>query len=159
MSNFNLLEILRSWWLLPLALSILGFFLSLWIIVPAPTWTLLPFGVVAPEISPWLIVVNAIALALAIPLNKGWWSNIIIVCSLIGLLLSFLPIAQFSGANKSFKGEMERVLGADYLDKIPQAVQEKMRPKPLVIADIFRGIFIPEIRINRGIIFASPDGV
>ncbi len=159
MSNLNLLEILQFWWLLPSILSILGLLLSFWIVVPAPTFGLLPFGVCAPEISPWLIVINAIALALAIPINKGWWSNLIIVCSLISLLLSLLPLAQFSATNQRFETEVERVLGKEYLAKIPQNVRDKMRPKPLVIADVFRGISIPEIRIDRGIVFASPDGV
>ena len=159
MSNLNLLEILRYWWLLLSILSILGLLLSIWIVVPAPTWILLPLGVVAPEISPLLVLLNFVALALAIPINKGWWSNLIVVCSLIGLFLSFLPLTQFSTANKSFKTEVERVLGTDYLEKIPQDIKEKMRSQPLVIADIFRGISIPKIRINRGIVFASPDGV
>lgn len=159
MANLNLSEIIKFWWLLPAGLSILGLLLSLWIIIPAPTFGLLPFGVVVPEISPWLIVINAIALALTIPTNKSWWSNLIIVCSLIGLFLSLLPLAQFPLANRVFETELERVLGNEYLAKIPQNVREKMRPKPLVIADIFRGISIPKVRIDRGIVFASPEGL
>ena len=159
MSNFNLSEILRLWWLLPFALSILGLFLSLWIIVPAPNWSLLPFGVVAPEVSPWLILINAIALTLGILLNKGWWSNFIVVCSLIGLMLGLIPLVQFSSTNKRFSAEMERVLGTEYLNTIPQDFKDRMRPQPLAIADAFKGISQSEIRIYRGTVFASPDGV
>lgn len=159
MSNFNLLGILRFWWLLPLALSIFGLFLSLWIVVPAPNWSLLPFGVVAPEISPWLIIINAIALTIGILFNKGWWSNFIIVCSLIGLILSVIPLGQFPSTHKRFVVEMERVLGTDYLDSIPQNIQNRMRSQPFAIADIFRGIAKSDIRIDRGTVFASPDGV
>lgn len=157
----------QFWWLLPLILSILGLFLSLWIIVPAPTFSLLPFGVCAPEVSPWLIVINAIGLSLAVSISillglgisQSWLSNIIIVFSLIGLLLSFLPLLQFPATNKRFTAEMERVLGANYLNKIPQDLQAAMRPQPLAIAEVFRGIPRQEVRIDKGIIFASPDGV
>jgi hypothetical protein len=45
--------------LLVLVLSGAGFFLSSWIVVPAPTYSLLMLGVGAPEVSPWLILLNA----------------------------------------------------------------------------------------------------
>ena len=151
-------SIFQLWWLLPLILSILGLFLSLWIIVPAPTFSLLPFGVCAPEVSPWLIVINTIALALVLWISQSWLSNFIIICSLFGLLLSCLPLLQFPATNQRFATEMERVLGTDYLKDLPQ-LRAAMRSKPLAIADVFRGISIKEVRIDRGTIFASPDGV
>ncbi|MEM8832036.1 MAG: alpha/beta hydrolase, partial [Cyanobacteria bacterium P01_G01_bin.19] len=159
--NTKSVEIFQFWWLIPSILSILGLFLSLWIIIPAPNWLLLPFGVCAPEVSPWLIVLNAIALSLAIPTNKGWWSNLIIICSLVSLLISFLPLIQFSDTNRAFEAEMEQTLGSDYLDKIPAVTRDKMRSQPLSILDVFRGIPTSEsdIRVERGIVFASPDGV
>ena len=147
---------MQFWSLSILIFSIFGLFLSLWIIIPAPTWTLLPLGVGAPELSPWLIVVNAIALILATVFYKGWGSNLIIVGSLIGIIIASLPLLQFSAVNRSFEAAIERVLGADYLDDISQ---EQMRSKPLAIADVFRGIPIADVRIDRGIVFASPDGV
>ena len=151
-------SILQLWWLLALILSILGLFLSLWIIVPAPTFSLLPFGVCAPEVSPWLIVINAIALASIFWISRSWLSNFIVVCSLFGLLLSCLPLLQFPATNQRFAAEMERVLGTDYLKDLSQ-LQAAMRSKPLAIADVFHGIPIKEVRIDRGTIFASPDGI
>ena len=159
MSNSNLLEILRFWWLIPSILSILGLFLSLWIVIPAPTFSLLPFGVVTPEISPWLVAINAIALTLATFINKSWWSNFIIIASLISLFISLIPLVQFSATNQAFEAEIEQVLGKDYLEKIPQATRNKMRSQPLSILDVFRGIPKSDIRTQRGIVFASPDGV
>ena len=150
---------MQFWSLSILIFSIFGLFLSLWIIIPAPTWTLLPLGVGAPELSPWLIVVNAIALILATVFYKGWGSNLIIVGSLIGIIIASLPLLQFSAVNRSFEAEIERVLGADYIKSIPQKTKAQMRSKPLAIADVFRGIPIADVRINRGIVFASPDGV
>ena len=153
----NILEF-QFWWLLLLVWSILGLFLSLWIVVSAPTSWLLPLGVCAPELSPWLLVINAIALLLAFVV-KGWLSNFLLVCSLIGLSLSLLPLLQLPATNQRFEQEISRALGKDYLDNIPQDLQSRMRPKPFAIADVFRGIPSQEVRIDRGVVFASPDGV
>ena len=159
MSQLNLLEIWQFLWLVPLLLSMLGFFLSLWIVIPAPTFTLLPLGVGAPEVSPWLIAINAIALLLTILIHNSWWPVLIIICSLLGLILSLLPLLQLPAANKRFAVEMATVLGTDHLQALPQALQTQLRPRPFAIADAFRGIPSPEVRIDRGIIFASPDRV
>ena len=148
----------QFWWVLPLLLSILGLFLTLGIVVSAPTFFLLPLGVCAPELSPWLTVINAIALLLAFVV-KGWLSNFILVCSFIGLSLSLLPLLQLPATNQRFEQEMSRALGKDYLNNIPQDLQNQMRPQPFAIADVFRGIPSQEVRIDRGIVFASPDGV
>lgn len=139
--------------------SIIGFFLSIWIIIPAPTFFLLPLGVGAPEVSPWLIVVNTIALILNSFLPKSWLFYLILVCSGLGLCLSLLPLIQLPAANAQFATEMEAVLGEDYLQSIPETLQNKMRPHSFILKDVFRGIRQPEVRIQRGIIFASPDEI
>ena len=145
---------------IPLLFSAIGFFLSLWILVPAPTSFLLPLGVGAPEISPWLMVINAIALVLTISkANQSWLYAIALILSICGLLLSVLPLIQFPAANGKIVQEMEAVLGVDYQTKIPQDDLEKMRSQPLILGDVFRGITIPEICMERGITFAKPDGV
>ena len=160
MSDLNLLEILLLVWRsLPLTISIFGLFLSLWIVVPAPTFGLLPLGVCAPELSPWLIAIEGVALALAFLINKPSSFDLVIICSLLGLSLSFLPLIQFPATERLFATEVERVLGADYLEQIPPATRAKMRSQPLVIADVFRGISHADVRIDRGLVFASPDGV
>ena len=159
MLNLSLWEIVQLWWLFPFILSLLGGFLSLWIVVPAPNWTLLPFGVCAPEISAWLVVVNAIALSSTLWISQSWLFNLILVCSLLGLILSLLPLVQLPATNKRFAEEMERVLGTDYLENISQDVRDKMRLKPFALANFFRGVSRSNIQIERGIVFASPDGV
>ena len=143
----------------PLGLSALGFLLSLWIVVPAPTRLLLPLGVVAPEISPWLVGINAIALLLIISsLHTGWLYSGALVCSLLGLLLSLLPLIRFPAANARIAAEMQTVLGADYLSQIPQSAQTQMRAHPLNLINVFGGIPIGEVYIARGIEFANLDG-
>ncbi|MDJ0797103.1 MAG: alpha/beta hydrolase [Calothrix sp. MO_167.B12] len=159
MSQLNFLEIFRFVWLVPLLLSLLGFFLSLWIIIPAPTFSLLPLGVGAPEISPLLIAIHGSVLLLTMGIDKGWWSVVIFICSVVGLILSLLPLLQLPTANQEFTAEMETVLGVDYLQAIPQDLLTQMRPQPFVMADVWRGIPQDKVRIARGIIFASPDQV
>ena len=145
---------------IPLLFSAMGFFLSLWIVVPAPTYFLLPLGVGAPEISPWLIVINGIALVLTIPkANQNWLYNLALILSVFGLFLSLLPLIQFPATNSRIAQEMEAVLGADYQSKIPQDYLKKMRSQPLILKEVFRGITIPEVRITKGITFAKPDSV
>ena len=149
----------QFWWLLPLVLSILGLFLSLWIVISAPTFFLLPLGVCAPELSPWLFIINAIALVWAIVVNKGWLSYFMVVCSMLGLSISLLPMLQLPPTNQRFEQEMSRALGKDYLNNIPQNLRSSMRPRPFSLTDAFRGIPTQKVRIDRGIVFASPDGV
>ncbi len=159
MPQSNLFGIFQFLGFIPLLLSLVGFFLSIWIVIPAPTMSLLPLGVGAPEVSPWLFLVNAIALLLTVLIHKSWLSNLSLILSLLGIVLSLLPLIQLPAAHGKFAAEMETVLGTDYLKDIPETVQTKMRPQPLFLTDVFRGIPQPEVRIQRGIIFASPDGV
>ncbi|MEQ9622419.1 alpha/beta hydrolase fold domain-containing protein [Coleofasciculus chthonoplastes] len=153
----------------PLFLSGVGLFLSLWVIVPAPTFWMLPLAVAAPEASPWLLGVNAIALILAIlNLHEGGLDNFAVICSLIGLILSLLPLIQFPGVNARIAAQMQRDLGVEDLATITPDAPTPMRPQPFSLADAFRGIAIAkrccfqqiaEVRIDRGIIFSQPDGV
>jgi acetyl esterase/lipase len=152
-------QILHYFWLVPSLLSILGLFLSLWIIVPAPTYSLLPLAVVAPEVSPWLMSLHVLELLLIVFVHNSWWSALILTCSLLGLLLSLLPLSQLATLNDQLAAEMETGLGIDYLQNISDLLQSPMRPQPFVLADVFRGIPTKAVRIQRGIIFASPEGV
>ena len=145
---------------IPLALSLIGFFLSLWIVIPAPTLFLLPLGVGAPEISPWLVGVNAIAILLLLRFfRQGWLSRLFLVCSVVALILSLLPLLQFPSTNQRFSVAMQSTLGTDYINQIPQAQRTMMRPTPLALFDLFRGIPDGDIRYTPKIKFAAPDNV
>jgi acetyl esterase/lipase len=145
---------------IPFLLSLVGFFLSLWIVVPAPTMALLPLGVGAPEISPWLMAVNAIALLLAIlGLSKSWFYSAALGLSLVGFMISSLPLVQFPSTQARFEIEMQRALGTHYREEIPAPVQIQMRPRPFILADIWRGIGVDPVRSVKGVVFARPDGI
>ena len=141
-------------------ISAVGLFLSLWIVVPAPTLTLLTLGVGAPEVSPWLILLNTSALLLLLFQPQiGVIFNLALIASVLGLFLSCIPLSQLPAANAGFERQMTQTLGTNYLDKVPISVKTKMRSQPFSFWDAFRGIPLPEVRIKRGIVFAVQDAI
>ena len=149
---------------LTLLISGVAFFLTAWIVVPAPTLTLLPLSVGAPEIGPWLMVANAIAALLAVRYaRKRWLFRLVLACSLLSLTISTLPLGQFSAAQKQAETNFQTTLGANYLAQIDPAIRASMRVKPFVLRDAFRGIppqpLEKSVRTTTGIPFAAPDGV
>ncbi|MBD3884378.1 alpha/beta hydrolase [Phormidium tenue FACHB-886] len=143
-----------------LLLGFVGLFLSLWIVVPAPNFALLRLAVGAPEASPWLFGLNTIAILLLLfSHRKGGLYSLALACSVAALALSAYPLSQFPAANREVNGIMYRSLGLDYRSKIPAALDTKLRPQPLVLSDVFRGIPMGEVRVQTDIIFAGPDGV
>ncbi|HEY9596680.1 MAG TPA: alpha/beta hydrolase [Cyanophyceae cyanobacterium] len=150
-------------WLLPavaLLLSGAGFLLSCWIVIPAPTLSLLVLGVGIPEISPWLVVWNAIALGLSlVTIHSNLLQRLALSASLIGLILSLLPLIQLPTTAQRMAAAMAEGLGADYMARTSKAVQLQTRSHPFVLADVFRGIATSPVRYTPGIPFAAPDGV
>jgi len=143
----------------PPAFSLIGLFLSLWIVIPAPTLFLLPLGVGAPEISPWLVGVNAIAILLLLRFHQGLFSRIFLVGSVVALILSLLPLMQVSSTNQRFSVAMQSALGNDYLEPISQERRVNNRPSPFVLLDAFRGIPASDVRSTSNIQFSNPGGV
>jgi acetyl esterase/lipase len=88
--------------------------------------------------------------------------------SLVGLLLSVLPLVQLPATQQHMAAAMVNGLGADYMARIPSNVQIQMRlPKghrqsrshPFILTDAFRGIDTGKVRYTAGIQFANPNGV
>lgn len=140
---------------LALLLSAIGFFLSCWIVIPAPTYFLLTLGVGAPEVSPWLLVLNAIAILALVNIRRRSRLHVALVASLIGILLSALPLLQLPGTEQQMAAAMRSALGAEYIAQLPGDV----RSQPFVLSDAFTGIYPGECRYTPGIQFAEPDGV
>jgi acetyl esterase/lipase len=151
-------------WLVGLLLLI-GLLLSIWIILPAPMFSLLPLSVGAPEISPGLLILNglvAISIWVAFYLRGFRYQRLFVLTlclSGLALGLSASPLLQFSAVQQQAQAAIVTSLGRDYLQAISPALTAKMRAKPLIISDIWGGISIPEVRIDRSIPFANPDGV
>lgn len=151
-------------WLLGLLLLV-GLFLSVWIIFPAPIFSLLPLSVGTPEISPVLAIFNlSIVVTIGIlfrvqDIRQPRLLTAMLCLSIVALVLSAQPLLQFSTTERQARSEIESSLGRDYLRDLPPAMLGKMRSQPLAITDIVRGIPIPDVRIDRAIPFANPDGV
>jgi acetyl esterase/lipase len=145
-------------------LLLLGLCLSIWIIVPAPIFSLLPLSVGAPEISPGLILLNVLVLILG---GVLFWIEsprqprlfMFALClSGLALVLSASPLLQFSATQQQAARSIESSLGRDYLRDLPPSLTAQMRSKPLIIADVWGGIPPVKVRIDRDIPFANPDG-
>lgn len=120
-----MLEFMRWVWVI---LAAIALFLSSWVIIPAPTMALLPLGVGAAEISPILMVGNAILLLGSLVSNRFsgtasrlWLSTpdglggIILVCSALGLGLSSIPLLQLPSTLSQSEQRMQTGLGPQYL--------------------------------------------
>jgi acetyl esterase/lipase len=151
-----------------LLLSSIGCFLSSWIVIPAPSYALLILGVGAPEVSPWLIILNAIPLGiiiftslLAVGVRRYYrlWQRLVMGMSLVGLILSLLPLLQLPATQQKMSEAMVKGLGAESLASFPSEMPHKMRTDPFILADAFRGIATEKVRYTPNIQFASPDRV
>jgi acetyl esterase/lipase len=146
-------------------LLLVGFCLSIWIILPAPIFSLLPLSVGAPEISPGLTIFNAVLLLVSWLLFRSRDVRrprlaIATLCiSGLALALSAQPLIQFSPTQQQAQSAIESSLGQDYLTRIDRGKIALMRSQPLIIADLWRGIASSPVRIDRQIPFDNPDGV
>jgi acetyl esterase/lipase len=146
-----------------LLLSGVGLCLSLWTVVPAPTFALLPLGVGAPEISPLLMLVNgqvgldAVVLFAASrrPAARRM-ARSAIALSLVALLLSSLPLLQLRGTVQQVDQAMREALGDSY-DLSPN-VARRGRSRPFVFSDLLLGIPIPADVSAESIEYAAADG-
>ncbi|MBE9241788.1 alpha/beta hydrolase [Synechocystis salina] len=146
--------------ILALLLSGIGLFLSAWMIIPAPNMALLTLGVGVPEVSPWLLVLNATAGGVSmVGVRHSWLQRLTLGASLVGLLLSAMPLIQMPATQQRIEVAMREALGTNYLEQIPNQLQIQMRSEPFSLTDSFTGINLREVRYTPDIQFASPDGV
>ena len=80
--------------------------LSAWIVLPAPTRMLLPFGVAMPELAPWLVVFNLVVIALV-----AAFYGMAALFMLVPLAASLVPLTQVSGVLRDM--EEQHLWGAD----------------------------------------------
>ena len=146
--------------ILILVITFISLFLTSWFIIPAPNFPLLIFAVVAPEISPWLLLLNIITFILAfLFIYPHRLKQIICIFSLIGLLICSWQLISIIPTQTQMNAAMNQGLGKDYQQKIPVELTAKMRKHPFILADIFRGIRLNKTRHLTNINFATPAGV
>ncbi|PZV20365.1 MAG: esterase [Leptolyngbya sp.] len=138
-------------------LAAIALFLSSWIVVPAPTSLLLPLGVGAPEVSPFLLLSQGILLGLAllikfpVPLK-----TLVIAMAAMGMVLSSLPLWQVPATVRRAEAQMHR-LGPDYGGQLPPNGQPFLRSRPFALIDLVRGLPEGAIAPERQTV-VTPDG-
>jgi acetyl esterase/lipase len=136
--------------------GVLGLLLSIWIVIPAPIFALLPLSVATPEVSPWLIAVHLVNLLVGLAAG-GYNNRWILGCSLVGLILSLLPLVQFPVVNQqaalAFQS-LEMELPISDAQKSAKHSLVPLRPAPFVWRDAFLGIptqptrYTPNVAVN-----------
>ncbi|NEU83105.1 alpha/beta hydrolase [Nostoc sp. UIC 10630] len=151
-------QIVFSW--LVLLLSFTSLFLSSWILLPAPNMSLLTLAVGAPEVSPWLFLLNLFSLLLSFfCIRRYKIRRLTSIFSSIGLLICAWVLVNIPLTQMQMDKAMKQGLGTDYLEQIPVQVRAKMQTNPFDLVNSFRGIALGKIRYQKDILFASPAGV
>ncbi|QHG17855.1 alpha/beta hydrolase [Nostoc sp. ATCC 53789] len=151
-------QIVLSW--LVFLLSFASLFLSSWILLPAPNMSLLTLAVGAPEVSPWLLLLNLFSLLLSFfCIRRYKIRRLASIFNSIGLLLCAWVLANIPLTQMQMDKAMKQGLGTYYLEQIPVQVRAKMQTHPFDLVNSFRGIALGKIRYQKDILFASPAGV
>ncbi len=141
--------------------ALLVLFFTSWIYLPAPTRALLPLGVGAPELSPWLLLAGCVVAALALwRSGRDRLRRPTQAMSLVAIVLAAGPLLQLPFVINRFDAAIAAALGDDFLRQIPSDRLALMRPSVIgfrVSAGL--GDVGPGTRITRNITFASPGGV
>lgn len=136
---------------LAFAIAIAALFLALWIIIPAPTYFLLTFGVGGPEVSAWIIVASVIGIGLVVrDVQHSVVAKIVVAACLVSFVLSASIFARLPSTIRRFDAAM-RGMSATPITPL--------RARPLVVRDLFFGIPRVESRVTHAVPFAKPDGV
>ncbi len=137
---------------LAMILAGIGLFLSAWIVLPPPNFFLLRLAVGAPEVSPVLMIINAIALLILLATySTSPLKSIALVCATTGLILSSLPLIQIPHTVQQANLALEQI-------GVNPSVS-RLRSQPFVLLDVFRGIPTAPTRPVETIQFAQPNGV
>jgi acetyl esterase/lipase len=138
-----------------LAWSALGLFLSSWIVIPAPSFSLLPLGVGAPEISPLLLLANGVGLALLLLWRP---SRYLFYAALVGtacaLLLSSWPLLQVPATLRQAEARMQQSFGAN---ATAAPALGPSRSQPFNFFDLFTGLSVAALQPERQS-FTALDG-
>lgn len=143
-------------------LSVAAAFLALWIVVPAPTRTLLPLAVGAPELGAWIVIASVVALLLAAGAAKrSRAARAAFALAFAALLLGVSPFVRFAGASRAALAEWRRA--APEFDEVAFAASGAVpRRAPIDVATLLVGYSADRAtrpaRVTRGVTFAVRGG-
>jgi acetyl esterase/lipase len=148
------------------AAAALLLFLASWILLPAWRAILLPLAVATPELSPWLALASAIVCAVS-----AWRSFMFVdrfsapakltqlafLIALSAAAIAVTPSIRAVSTIQRFDAEMIGAFGTG-VSGAHHAPTHGDRPAAVVISELFRGVNFGEVRVTRGLTFATPDG-
>jgi acetyl esterase/lipase len=145
---------LRPW--IALGLAAVTLFLAVWIVIPSPNRLLLPLSVGAPEISVWLLLMAIVGIIGALRMWRlHFVARIATAMSVAALLLALWPLMRFRSVATRADLALRTALGDTYLDAVPFERQLALRPSPLILADLFRGLPSDSVRETKNVLFAT----
>jgi acetyl esterase/lipase len=142
-----------------LTASIVVFGVALWIVVPAPVAALLPLAVGAPEVSAWILVVAALLGAASVRAAQSrTLSRLALGLACAAGALALVPLVRVSAAIPRLDAAMRDALGQDALGAVAPGARAGMRPAPIVMGDLFRGIQADDPRPSSSVLLGAADG-
>jgi len=132
---------------------------SIWIWLPPVHVSLLPATVVAPELSPWLLLGALILCGLTFRADSNATNRAVFRLAAVAVVLSAYPVLRAPLTLAVFDRSMEQGLGRDYGDQISPDRRSRFRAHPVSLLDLSRGIGRVDVLIRRGVEFARPGGV
>ena len=135
----------------------------MWVVVPAPTPLLLLAGALAPEIAPLLVAWGAgVAALAAVRAFARRTRQALAVAGAATALLALPPLLAVGPAARRFAAEMERALGARYLDATGPAARARMRTAPFRALDVVSSLVVggasDGVRVRRDVAYAARAG-
>ena len=129
-------------------------------VLPAPDRLLLALAVGVPELSAWLALAGLLLCGLTVAAGgRGMWAGAALVLAGVATVVASAPFVQLPFVVQRFDGTMRAALGDSFLGNISPDRRAGMRPAPVVVLDLFRGVHAGDARVVRGIEFAAPAGM
>lgn len=133
-------------------------FLSLWIVLPAPNFFLLPLAVGAPAVSPLLGGLGAIALILTLWLTASP-PRLVVAILLMVIALNSLPLLQQPRAVAAAERSLAQAFADPSIDSSISQFKNQFASIPAFsLPNFFGGIPQREVRHRAQVPFASPAG-
>ena len=164
---------------LALLLALFVLAIAPWAQIPAPTHTLLPLSIGAPELSAWLLVLallatllSTIALGRAVRLSltaprapsrgaggRRKVRRLALALSLIGVAFPTYVLVQIPAAVRRIDAEWQRAFNSSASETAPIDETSALRPHPFTWREMFFGLRLPPVRITRAVPVRTVGGV
>ncbi len=150
---------------LALLLALIVLAIAPWAQIPAPTYTLLPLSIGAPELSPWLLVVALLATLLSTlalrrrPAGRRRLAHVALALSLVAASFPAYVLAQIPGTLRKIDTEWQRAFGTPASATAPVDALSALRRHPFTWREMFTGLDLPPVRITRDVLVRTVGGV